>query len=80
MSDGGIQRLRPTAFPVDEEAYEYVCFLRSEGAPKSKIPRFRKAVNFAGALLGFDFFAGGSLRDWLRSLCPSWQVALVGSV
>ncbi|CAE7337237.1 unnamed protein product, partial [Symbiodinium pilosum] len=42
--------LDPAAFPVDEEdAYEYVCFLRSEGAPKSE------AVNFAGALLGFDF-------------------------
>ena len=48
--------LDPTAFPVDEEdAYEYVCFLRSEGAPKSKVPRFREAVNFAGALLGFEF-------------------------
>ena len=38
-----------------KDAYEYVCFLRSKGAPKSKVPRFRKAVNFAGARLGFEF-------------------------
>ena len=56
--------LDPTAFPVDEEdAYEYVCFLRSEGAPKSKVPRFREAVNFAGSLLGFDF---SQVRDSSR--------------
>ena len=35
--------LDPTTFPVGEEdAYEYVCFLRSEGAPKSKVPRFAR--------------------------------------
>ncbi|CAE7393506.1 HMCN1, partial [Symbiodinium sp. CCMP2456] len=47
--------LCPALFPMDEsEVYMYVCFLRSEGAPKSRAPRFREAVNFAGALLGVD--------------------------
>ena len=48
--------LETPPFPIDEsEAYDYICFLRSEGAPKSKAPRFREAANFCGALLGFDF-------------------------
>ena len=48
--------LEPAAFPILEElAYEYVTFLREEGAPKTKAPRFREAANFCGALLGFRF-------------------------
>ena len=42
-------------FPLLEpDAYRYACFLRSEGAPASRGPRFKEAMNFAGALLGVD--------------------------
>ena len=47
--------LHPAVFPLLEpDAYRYACFLRSEGAPASRGPRFKEAVNFAGALLGVD--------------------------
>ena len=45
--------LDPSVFPLDEaEVYMYLCFLRNEGAPKSRASRFREAINFAGAMLG----------------------------
>ena len=48
--------LDPAVFSVcEDDAYEYVCFLRAEGAPRTRAPRFCEAVNFSGALLGFDF-------------------------
>ena len=47
--------LDPSVFPLDEaEVYLYMCFLRNEGAPKSRATRFREAINFAGAMLGAD--------------------------
>ena len=40
-----------------------MCFLRAESAPKTRAPRFCEAVNFQGALLGFDFqLVKGSAR------------------
>ena len=47
--------LDPSVFPIDEaEVYLYLCFLRNEGAPKSRASRFREAINFPGAMLGAD--------------------------
>ena len=47
--------LDAAVFPLEEaEVYRYLCFLRSEGAPRSRAPRLREAINFAGAMLGSD--------------------------
>ena len=42
-------------FPISEElAYQYVCELRKEGAPKSRATRFLEALGFCKGMLGAD--------------------------
>ena len=70
--------LCPAIFPMDEaEVYMYVCFLRSEGAPKSRAPRFREAVNFAGALLGVDIRETATSSRIQGAANPQLQAVIV---
>ncbi|CAE7316422.1 unnamed protein product [Symbiodinium sp. CCMP2592] len=70
--------LDPAVFPLDEaEAYLYVCFLRSEGAPRSRAPRFREAINFAGAMLGADVSDASSSARIQGAANPQVQAVVV---
>ena len=51
----GIKGSSMRVFPLTEaEAYAYICHLRREGAPKSRLAGFFQAVGFSKGLLGAD--------------------------
>ena len=64
----GIKGSSMRVFPLTEaEAYAYICHLRREGAPKSRLAGFFQAVGFSKGLLGADV-------DAIRTPCGLEEV------
>ena len=63
-------------FPLSEaEAYAYICHLRREGAPRSRLAGFFQAVGFSKGLLGAEVDAVLSsprVRERAATLSPMW--------